>query len=1006
VIALVLAMVWSRRGQAVTLGLLALFAVAAAVAAPAYLTAADRAVAAGQVATALPGERGFVVRGVQDERGGPDGAPGAVGFADVAGVLADLPGFTYVYATEYATVGMEPDRRYRTRLVHRQDACAHLAMVAGRCLAGEGDVVVGQQTARRLRLVPGQTVTLTFAQFSQDPRTPVFEPFGLPKRLTVAGVYRVPDPRDQYWGAHGYFAADPGDRPGEPVFTSAATVTAMSHVVTRVSIDGAAGPAALDVDNLPALRRGVDRLRADAAALGPGVTLDTGIPALLDRIDAGRTAARTIVPVLAVPLVLLACLSIFLAVGHGTESRRPELAVVALRGARWWTRWWLTCGESLVPILAGALAGCVAGPFLVDAVAAWRFPGVGAGSGLDSLRYAPAATAAVVLAALLAQRRPLSSPVAVLLRRVPPATGAAREMAGEAVVALLAVVAGVQLVLSGGDLTGLGRFAPALIALALALLAARAALPAVTRYAARALRRGRVDVALAAFPLSRRSGAHRLFALVVAAIAVIGYAAAAMDVAARGRAVQATIGTGADRVLTVEPVVRSRLLTAVRAADPDGRYAMAVVRLPGGGPGEPPGLAVDTTRLAAVATWPGGGPAAGDTAAALRPAVPEPVVLPGQDVSLDVTTTGTTVAKPLRLSVALSSVTGLGDTVVQLGTLRTGAAAYQQRTAVCRDGCRLKGVGVSTSEGLSGVTGRITITGVGVVNPVLAARPDGAWRDPARWRAPDGLRLTAVPDGLQVDVDAPGGLPGGAWLRPADAPEPLPVAAAAGLPGGMVTGFDGRPLPATAVVRPVAIPRAGTGAVLTDLEYADRLAVDAAPAVAPQVWLSRAAPADVLDRLAAEGLVVTGDARADQVRRQLDRQGPALALGFFVLAACLAATLAAGALVLTAAVDRGRQVEDLSALRVQGLGRRAVARATVWTYPALVAAAVPVGLPIGLLLWWGTGWALPLAGPERPPLPLPEWPRPPVVVAVGVVVFAVLAGVAYAMGRRIRREVR
>ena len=55
-IALVLAMVWTRRGQAVTLALLSLFAVAAAVAAPAYMRAADRAVSAGQFATALPAE--------------------------------------------------------------------------------------------------------------------------------------------------------------------------------------------------------------------------------------------------------------------------------------------------------------------------------------------------------------------------------------------------------------------------------------------------------------------------------------------------------------------------------------------------------------------------------------------------------------------------------------------------------------------------------------------------------------------------------------------------------------------------------------------------------------------------------------------------------------------------------------------------------------------------------------------------------------------------------------
>ena len=70
-IALVLAMVWSRRGQAVTLALLAMFGVSAAVAAPAYLRAADRAVAAGQVATSVAAERTLTLNEFQpDRRGG------------------------------------------------------------------------------------------------------------------------------------------------------------------------------------------------------------------------------------------------------------------------------------------------------------------------------------------------------------------------------------------------------------------------------------------------------------------------------------------------------------------------------------------------------------------------------------------------------------------------------------------------------------------------------------------------------------------------------------------------------------------------------------------------------------------------------------------------------------------------------------------------------------------------------------------------------------------------
>jgi predicted lysophospholipase L1 biosynthesis ABC-type transport system permease subunit len=202
-----------------------------------------------------------------------------------------------------------------------------------------------------------------------------------------------------------------------------------------------------------------------------------------------------------------------------------------------------------------------------------------------------------------------------------------------------------------------------------------------------------------------------------------------------------------------------------------------------------------------------------------------------------------------------------------------------------------------------------------------------------------------------------------------------------------------------------AVPRIGTGAVLADLEYLDRLSIDSGRSIAPQVWLSPRAPADVLDRLAGAGLVVVDDVAAAQLRAQLDEQGPALGLWFYVLAGCLATALAAGALIMAAAVDRARRVEDLSALRAQGLGRGALSGATLWTYPVLVLVAVLAGLAISLILWQLTGWALPLAGLDPPPLPFPGRPRAPVLAAVGLAVLAVLAGVAFVTGRRTHKEI-
>jgi putative ABC transport system permease protein len=1000
-ISLVIAMIWSRRGQAVTLALLALFAVAAAVASPAYLLAADRAIAAGQIATAGAGERGVVITTVQNDRDDDSGGGTQIDFKDVGATLVNLPGFTYVYSAEFPSIGIERSLQYADRFVFRQDACSHLKMVTGRCPVAAGEVIMGVATAKRLGLAAGQSITMGAGKYTEDPRHPGYVADGKPKKLVIAGTYRVVAPEEAYWGTRGYFTAVTGLGPGEPVFTNAATLDVIDHGDTAKAIDGTAGPAALDPDHLDRLRSGLATLNSDSSQLGAAIQITTDMPALLDRIDAGRSAAHLLVPVLAVPLVLLACFSIFLAVGYGTEGRQPELAAVALRGPRWWTRWWLATGENLAAVVAGAVAGCLAGQLLVNAIAAARFPGVGADPGWGSLRYAPYATLAALLAAVVAQRRQLLSPVATLLRRNAIPAGGPRALAAEAVVVLLAVVTTVQLVISDGDLAGVSLLAPAFLVLAVAVVAARLLLPVVTRYAVKALNRGNLGVALAAFQLSRRPGAQRLFALLVATVAVAGYSACAIDVAERGREVQAGVGFGADRVLDVDTTVfRSQLLTAVRAADPDGKYAMAVVRLPNVGHNEPPGLAVDTTRLARVANWPSGGPSAAQLAARLRPDAPAPPVLIGQDIAVEATGSGFDDKKDLRLEVAVSSTTGLGDSLVQLGKLHNGPFRYQQRVAACQKGCRLNGIDIVAGTSLTDLTGQL------VVNSLSTADPTAPLADPSHWRMPQYGQIAADPAGLRISLNAPSGLAGGAWVNPVDAPDPLPAGYSGAAPiTGSITGAGGGQVKITTVGQLPAVPRLGRHATLVDLEWADRLATDAGRALDPQVWLGPDAPADVIARLSAQGLTIGADSRSGQIQRQLDEQGPALSLWFYVLAGGLSVLLGAGALVLAAAVDRARRVEDLSALRGQGLSRGRVGWATRWTYPILVAIAAVVGLITALIAWLATGWALPLAGIDPPDLPLPTWPGPLSVAGTTVAVFLVLAVVAAATGRDLRRRV-
>nr|WP_296072222.1 FtsX-like permease family protein [uncultured Actinoplanes sp.] len=968
-IAVVLAMVWARRGQAVALTLLSLLGVAAAVAGPAYLRAADRAVAAGQIGVADPDETSVaLVQALPDRRRGDDPSGADPAALRSTPALTGLPGFRFVYSAQVNTIGLERDTDEPTRLVHRQDVCAHLTVVAGRCLLSESDVVLGERTAQRLGLHVGQAVSLAYAEYVDGPTNKTYERFGEPKTFLVTGFYRFTDPAEYYWGSHGYAQGR------EPAFVTEASLTGMDLGARVLAVDGYAGPGALDVDNLPSVRSGLSTLQTTVDGLRAGIELRTGMPELLNRIDAGQATVHLVVPILAVALVLLACLTIFLAVGYGTDGRRTELAVVALRGARAPQRWWLGTGESIVAIVAGGVLGCLAGQLIVNAVTAVRFPGVGADPGLSSLRWAPVAVAAAIATALVAEHRQLAAPVQDLLRRAPAVRGAARAVAFEVAVVLLAAAATVQLVVTGGTLTGVGTFATALVLIAIALPVARLLMGGVARLSRRALSAGRLGFALAGLHLSRRPGGVRLLGLLVAAVAVIGYAVSAVDVAAHGRAAQASLGVGAARVVTVTPTAPSQLLAAVRAADPEGRFAMAVVRTPGV-------LAADTTRLAAVANWPSSGPSRDSVARALRPVASAPVEFSGT-LNLDLTASG--FAPSLRPDVALLVSSRSGERRVPLGQVRSGRHTYT--VTACADGCVLDSIHLQRSGGSGDIIGTLIFHGL----------PGG------NWRSSEGGRVTGTEDGLTVSVNLLTSINTGIYLQPADAPSPLPAATAGGIARPVVTGFDGHDLPVDRSVAVPVIPAVGVTGTLVDLDYADRLDTGATFTGESQIWLSAAAPADVLDRIRATGLIVTSDVSAASVRAALDQDGPALGLLFYLVVGGLTALLAAAVLVQAATVDRARRAEDLSALRHQGLSPADLRRAVLWTYPSVAAAAVVAGTLVGVAGWAVTGWAF----PQPFTLPFSHRPSAAALATAAVVVLAVLAGVAALAGRRTLRAIR
>ncbi|GFJ89276.1 FtsX-like permease family protein [Phytohabitans rumicis] len=629
-IALVLSMLAARKAQAVAVLLLSVFAVGAAVAGPVYLDAVDRAVAGTEVAEADRVERTISLSAFV----GPEETVDIEGFDSVIPRALDVEGFDQVYSAQFAVLGVEPDPDI-SWLTFRSDVCPHLRIVAGRCLMSAGETVLGEQTARRLGLAPGAGLTVQAARYSEEARR--YLPAGSPTPLTVVGFYRPLDTAEVYWGRTGWFALGTRDSDREPMFVNRQTVDATEHLQDYRTVEAVPGLGALDADHLDQVRFDLadmrDELLGGTGSSGFFAQVAIDLDGLLDRVDQAQTVARRVVPVAAVPLVGLCWFVIFLAVAYGTTGRRHELGLVALRGARRPVRWWLTAGESTLAILAGAPIGYVAGTAAVWLVARVRFDGGAELSGA-ALPYAGIALGGALLAGLLAQRQQLASPVADLLRRVPARQGTWRSTAVEATVVVLTVVAVFQLRGFEGELVGLSLLVPSLVAVAFALIAARLLMPLAARVGGRALRRGRLGIALGALQLARRPGSHRLFVLLAVAVALLGFAAVGVDVAGRARAERAAVETGADRVLSVLPVDAARLLTAVREVDPEGRYAMAVAVLPPATVNDPPVLAADTTRLDRVATWrPEFGTAPARVSALLRPATPEPYVLRGERIT-------------------------------------------------------------------------------------------------------------------------------------------------------------------------------------------------------------------------------------------------------------------------------------------------------------------------------------------------------------------------------------
>ncbi|MFI7490927.1 FtsX-like permease family protein [Micromonospora echinaurantiaca] len=995
----------ARRAQALAVLLLAVLASAAAAAAPMYVAAAGQALASQELAVAGPDERRVRFSSIADYPGIPTD-PGVAAFRGQVEPFA-AAGFEVVLGAQAPGVAAGPAGTVASTLVFRQGICERVA-VTGTCPAPTAggqrpEVMVSTNTATHLGVSAGGE--LTFA--------------GVPLRVT--GVYRPLDPSAPYWLGTEYLPPPaPGPPPASSVGSARDAIFTGGGSARLADEDAILQRPTADLFVTERLVRtgSVDDLRAAVATASGNAGRDrvgtsTSLPDLLHRVTVQRDQLAVGVTLGAGLLVLLCWLVLFMAVSSAADLRRPEQGLLLLRGVQRRRLWTLAVGEHAVPALAAIPLGCLAGLAAVDLLAAHTLAGeIAVALDPTAVGYAALAAVGALAAVLLAQARSLSAPVVDLLRRVPSRVRGWRASIGDVVALSVAVAAVVQL-RAGGAPSGLALLAPVVGALAVGVLLARLAMTVGAAVGARLLAGGRNAAGLALVQVARQPRFRPLIALLTVVVAMLAFTAATRELATAAYADRATVDVGAARVVGVDALSRKHLLDAVRAVDPEGRYAMAVVARSRTSRGDLPLLAVDSDRLAAVAApHPSYGVRLSDIAGTLRPRPPaEPVELRGWSLTVVVTVdydeAAYAGAEP-RLFVSVASRSG-SRRITADRPLDTGRGAYRVPVPECESPCRLVNFEIATPLTPRPLRVRFEELRVRAGDGDTVRLTAADFAEVGRWRASDErfFSLTAAggsAPGLVLDV------PEGRWPDPiavavADAPDVLPgwLTRSAGTNLGSVRYDALDSTPATALVAGFAarLPRFGESGLVLDLEHADRRAVGGQSGD-KEVWLGRTAPADVLDRLRAQGLIVRYERTIGAERRTLASQAPALALGFNLFAALAGVLIGAAGLVAMAVAEQRNRITTMVALRRQGLSPRAVRGGYGWP----VAVATAAGVFAAVAMWLLTRHGQRLFSDGRSSVPIPDWPDAGGLLLVTVPAVALFALAAAVLGRVLAASVR
>lgn len=1027
-----------RRAQSIVLLLLSVVAIAACAAGPMYQRAVEQAAVRSQLAQVSTADRGVTIHA--------SSAAEASGY--LPGSQLSLFG-TPVAGMETTVAVAAPHSQFNAAVAGRDDVCQHLQLAAGHCPDGGQQLLVSASSAAALRLGVGDSLQLTGLGGSAQYRIGT---------MRIAGLYRPFDASGDYWFNRAYSSAAgvrrvprgdavPDLLVGDAMFVTPAGVNFLQAAAAGTggsspfdySVDLPVSASRIGIEQSRQLLAAIDGIEARMAAAHPDGDplrgrVDSKLTDLLRTADVGRRQTRVIIPTLAVQLALVVLVVLGLVLAVGVDQRRSEIGLARLRGLSRPAAARLFVAEVGALVLAALVPGILLGWLGCELLARWWLP---SGTPVE-LRWPAllAGVAVAVVALLLAvglARRAAGQPISQLLRSVSMPRPATRLSAAEVGLAV-AAAAGVVVALTGDRPSAVSLVTPSLLAVLAGLVLSRLLLLLTRRVGRRALWRGRLSTALAAFEVARRPGVRRVVTLVCVAVALLVSAVDLQSVSATNRAARAAASVGAPVVLDVNPASAAQLRAAVNRFDPSGGYAMAVItQRPDGG--DTPMVAVEHARLRRIASW----GSARDTPSQqlidrLLPAVaPPPIRLTGSQLQLRTAASTVRTAdpgshdhpQPISLSLRLQLPSGSFTTATLPVRNSSAESVSTALLGGCAAGCTLSRIELVRAVGdFSSADVSVQILGLsagrpGAMTPVAL----GGARD---WENSDAAAAAA---GTAATISFSPGPAGslvlhavshgtGATLQHLDVPVNLPCLLAGPVAvddqGSQdaaalsMHGIDGQSAQCQPAGNLAFLPRLGAGVLVTDLNLAIAASQPVLTNSTASVWLGRDDPtaeAALVRALAAAGIPVLGRSTISHQRAGYDASPPAWAIRAALAAAVLAAVIAALMVVIAAFTSQRARSYDLAALRLVGLRAAVIRRAVLGEQLAAVLFAVIVGALVGLV---GARLSLP-AVPlfvDPPAVPRPHYDTawlPVTVATAAVLVLLFGAGLvaAQVLGRRL-----